>query len=97
MFDTSLSVNPNQLIRADEYGTGLAGSVIYESGSFIGIGTSDPSAKLEVVGQIKITGGSPGIGKVLTSDASGLASWQSPGSLSFTGVASFNSRTGVVI
>lgn len=55
MFDTSLSVNPNQLIRADEYGTGLAGSVIYESGSFIGIGTSDPSAKLEVNGQVKIT------------------------------------------
>ncbi len=29
-------------------------------------------------GQVKITGGSPGTGKVLTSDASGLASWQIP-------------------
>lgn len=29
-------------------------------------------------GQLKITGGSPGTGKVLTSDANGLASWQTP-------------------
>jgi len=42
----------------------------------IGIGTASSSAKLEVAGQVKITGGSPGAGKVLTSDASGLASWQ---------------------
>jgi len=41
----------------------------------VGIGTTNPGAKLEVAGQIKITGGSPGAGKVLTSDASGLATW----------------------
>ncbi|GAG28116.1 unnamed protein product, partial [marine sediment metagenome] len=45
----------------------------------IGIGTAIPAAKLEVNGQVKITGGSPGAGKVLTSDAGGLASWQTPG------------------
>lgn len=27
----------------------------------VGIGTSTPSAKLEVAGQVKITGGSPGV------------------------------------
>lgn len=70
---------------------------MYESGSNVGIGTNAPGARLEVAGQIKITGGSPGTNKVLTSDASGLATWQTPGSISFTGVASFNSRTGVVI
>ena len=43
----------------------------------MGIGTSYPTAKLEVAGQIKITGGSPGNGKVLVSDPSGLATWQS--------------------
>jgi len=32
-----------------------------------------------VNGEIKITGGSPGSGKVLTSDANGLASWQNAG------------------
>lgn len=42
----------------------------------VGIGNTNPSAKLEVTGQIKITGGSPGADKVLTSDATGLASWE---------------------
>lgn len=32
-------------------------------------------------GLVKITGGTPGTGKVLTSDASGLASWATPNSL----------------
>lgn len=41
----------------------------------VGIGTTTPGAKLEVAGNIKITGGSPGAGKVLTSDVNGLASW----------------------
>lgn len=41
----------------------------------IGIGTPSPSAKLEVNGQVKITGGGPGAGKVLISDAAGMASW----------------------
>lgn len=44
----------------------------------MGIGTTNPTAKLEVNGQVKITGGSPGAGKVLTSDANGLATWQTP-------------------
>ena len=30
--------------------------------------------------QIKITGGAPGAGKVLTSDAAGLATWETPSS-----------------
>lgn len=42
----------------------------------VGIGTIFPSAKLEVAGQIKITGGTPGAGKFLQSDANGLASWE---------------------
>lgn len=33
---------------------------------------------VELGGQIKIAGGSPGAGKVLTSDANGLATWQVP-------------------
>eukprot|EP01029_Cantina_marsupialis_P010378 TRINITY_DN2364_c0_g1_i4.p1 TRINITY_DN2364_c0_g1~~TRINITY_DN2364_c0_g1_i4.p1 ORF type:complete len:1609 (+),score=287.36 TRINITY_DN2364_c0_g1_i4:313-5139(+) len=46
------------------------------SGGNVGIGTTTPGAKLEVTGQVKITGGTPGANKVLTSDANGLASWQ---------------------
>lgn len=54
-----------------------AGNLYYNSGN-MGLGTANPGAKLEVVGQIKITGGSPGVGKVLTSNASGLATWETP-------------------
>jgi len=35
-----------------------------------------PTADLEVKGTVKITGGDPGDGKVLVSDATGLTSWQ---------------------
>ena len=34
------------------------------------------SDDLEVTGQVKISGGTPGAGKILTSDASGLATWE---------------------
>jgi len=51
----------------------------------VGIGTADPGAKLEVAGQIKVTGGSPGNGKVLTSDANGLASWQAGNGCNWNG------------
>ena len=49
-------------------------AAIFDQGN-VGIGTATPTAKLEVAGQIKITGGTPGAGKVLTSDAVGLATW----------------------
>jgi hypothetical protein len=54
----------------------------------VGIGTSAPTEKLHVAGNIKsdtlkttalrVTGSTPAAGKVLTSDASGNASWQTP-------------------
>ncbi len=44
----------------------------------VGIGTSNPSEKLELNGSIKITDGTQGAGKVLTSDANGKASWVAP-------------------
>jgi len=43
----------------------------------VGIGTSTPNAKLHVNGTFKVADGSQGSGKILTSDATGLASWQS--------------------
>ena len=59
-----------------QYNTTTPSLTISEAG--VGIGTASPGAKLEVAGQIKISGGSPGAGKVLTSDASGLATWSTP-------------------
>ncbi len=43
----------------------------------VGIGNNNPDAKLLVNGSLKITDGTEGNGKVLTSDANGKASWQS--------------------
>ena len=66
-------------------GTALVASTIFDDGTNVGIGTAIPGSKLEVNGQIKITGGNPGNGKILTSDPNGLASWQSYNLLSGTG------------
>jgi hypothetical protein len=42
----------------------------------VGIGTNTPAAKLDIIGNIKITDGTQSSGKVLTTDANGLATWQ---------------------
>lgn len=42
----------------------------------VGIGTTTPTAKLHVNGSVKITDGTQGEGKVLTSDAAGKATWR---------------------
>ncbi|MBL0175194.1 MAG: hypothetical protein IPP94_08035 [Ignavibacteria bacterium] len=42
----------------------------------VGINQTTPQTALHVGGQIQITGGTPGAGQVLTSDASGLATWE---------------------
>jgi uncharacterized protein (TIGR02145 family) len=56
----------------------------------VGVGTTSPGAKLEVAGglkisdsiniggQVRIMSGTPGAGKVLTSNATGVASWTTP-------------------
>lgn len=73
----------------------------------IGIGNGSPNSSfkldingnLRVGGTIQITGGTPGVGKVLTSDASGNGTWQtassnptwtSTGILSLTSFGAFN-------
>jgi len=55
------------------------GIIIHRGGNvIIGNPKTEHSAKLTIDGNVKINGGSPGMGKVLTSDANGLASWQQP-------------------
>lgn len=44
----------------------------------LGLGVQTAAAKLDVAGKVKIVDGTQGVGKVLTSDANGLASWQTP-------------------
>jgi hypothetical protein len=55
--------------------SGLKERISILDGGNVGIGTTNPTAKLEIAGTIKIADGSEGATKVLTSDAAGLASW----------------------
>ena len=73
------ATNSNQLnIGNIIYGIDVDGTENTVSTGNIGIGVQNPTAKLEVNGQIKMTGGNPGEGKVLSSNTEGLASWDYP-------------------
>ena len=81
-------------------GTPFVAMTIDSLNGYVGIGTITPGAKLEVNGQVKITDGTQGVGKVLTSDANGFASWMAPGSSSSYWTASgadiYNNNSGNV-
>ncbi|MBL7943810.1 MAG: hypothetical protein JNM00_13640, partial [Flavobacteriales bacterium] len=67
--------------------------------SNVGIGTTIPEAKLDIAGNLKITDGTQGDGKVLTSDANGFASWQTfsgASQWSTSGNNIFNNNSGYV-
>jgi hypothetical protein len=51
----------------------------------VGIGGTDPDSVLHVVGGLKFVTGRQGAGKVMTSDASGGADWQTPATTSPAG------------
>ena len=53
----------------------------------VGIGTSNPSAKLHVNGTLRYVDGNEGNGKVMTSDANGNVSWQDASSGSSGGLS----------
>lgn len=56
-------------------GSGITSAVVFESGGYIGINATNPTAGLDVNGQIRMrTGASSGL--VLVSDTNGVASWQ---------------------
>lgn len=56
-----------------------AGSNIHFATGNVGIGTTTPDTRLHVAGSLKVVDGTQGAGKVLTSDANGVASWQTAG------------------
>ncbi len=62
---------------ADGFAGYFEGSKVYVSHN-LGIGVLSPAARLDVSGAVKIADGTQGAGKVLTSDAAGLASWKTP-------------------
>lgn len=76
------------------YGTTVAGSTSFmtvTTGGNVGIGTSVPTSTLQVSGTLRFAGATtPVSGGVLTSDASGIATWRLPAS---GGSSSFSSLT----
>lgn len=75
----STSVYGDALFANSTNGRGIflkGGSSFYPAMKIENNATATTS--LEMDGQIKINGGTPGVGKVLTSDANGLATWQTP-------------------
>jgi hypothetical protein len=59
-----------------ELGGGGERLIIQDATGFVGIGDSNPTARLSVGGKIKMADGTQAFGRVLTSDANGTASWQ---------------------
>lgn len=74
----------NFVITVDSVGSRPDISISKINGGNVGIGLANATQKLEVNGTVKATGllipTNAGAGKVLTSDASGNASWQTPAS-----------------
>ena len=53
-------------------------AITFDLSGNVGIGTTTPNEKLEVTGRIRMVDGNQAVGKVLTSDANGTATWQDP-------------------
>jgi hypothetical protein len=85
--------------------SGGTDNLVVRNDGNVGIGTSSPSEKLEVVGKTKtttlqVTSGSPQVGYVLTStDTNGNTTWSSVSALTsyFTGASEFMSTTGISV
>jgi len=72
-----INMSNNNIPKWD--GQKLTNSELFESGGNIGIGTTNPTQKLDVDGQIRIQGGDPEQGKVLTSANDGTGTWKTIG------------------
>ena len=71
------TVNQNGYLTQLSYGN-IVPSSVYDNGGNVGIGTASPAATLDVAGTLRIQGGSPAVGKVLTANtATGGATWSS--------------------
>ncbi|WP_415326421.1 hypothetical protein [Chryseobacterium sp. MMS23-Vi53] len=76
-----LGVNSGRLQFHASSAAGDAPKMVLTNGGSLGVGTTDPTNTLDVrsttAGAVKIVDGTQGANKVLTSDANGVATWQS--------------------
>lgn len=80
---------PRLTIAQAPYAYSLGG-VINVNGTNVGVGTTNPNNTLDVEGTVKLADGTQGAGKVLTSDASGVASWAAVAGIPAGAVMFFN-------
>jgi len=71
---SNLNTNYDLFFKAYITSPNILDALVVSNGN-VGIGITTPSSNLDIAGNIKITDGTQGVGKVLTSDANGLASW----------------------
>ena len=72
----NVTSNTSTVVQFDANST-LTNAFNLQRDGNIGIGTPSPAAKLDVIGNVKITDGTEGAGKVLVSvDATGTAQWK---------------------
>jgi len=76
-----------------DYGLIVVGA---DKKGFVGIGVLTPTQKLDILGKIKIVDGTQGAGKVLTSDAHGVASWTTSTGGPKGGVSSVTGSSGII-
>jgi hypothetical protein len=72
----SSSTKQQALIIDNDYDINNGYYFVVSTNGNVGIGITNPGAKLDISGKIKIADGTQGSGKVLMSDENGLASWQ---------------------
>ncbi|MBI2442069.1 MAG: hypothetical protein HYV35_11955, partial [Lentisphaerae bacterium] len=71
------SWDADEVNEAGDLGMLVTGTIFDDrANGEIGIGTDDPTARLDVDGQVRIRGGDPDDGDVLTSDGDGFATWE---------------------
>jgi len=95
------SLNVANALTALSNGSGSAayfsnsnGPALTTGSGNVGIGVSNPAAKLHVDGSFRMADGSQGAGKVMTSDANGTATWTSlPAGSNNTGFSEYSSNS----
>jgi len=83
-FGIYLNNSGNLYFANSPSGSGFLDRLTINANGNVGIATSFPTQALDIDGQVRIRGGSPGVGKVLTSSADGTGSWTDPASLAIT-------------